>query len=162
MNSPSSFQPPQSDSPLFHRAAHALLPLLRLLARKSPSEYFDPVEFLRFCCVGLANTLLDFVVYLAALPFLPLYGARSLSWVVACSFSYAMNRRWVFHAKGGHALAGGRFLLVNLIGLLFGISALEGLTRLGLDRVIAYVLTLPLVALGNYFGYKLWSFKEKA
>lgn len=161
MPPPSPSRPPEPGASSFHKAAYALLPLLRLLARKSSSKYFTPVEFLQFCCVGLTNTLLDFCVYLAAARFLPLYASRTVSWIVACSFSYLLNKRWVFHSDSKHATSGWRFIVVNLIGLLFGVSALEALVRLGLGRVTAYVLTLPVIALGNYFGYKLWSFRSK-
>jgi putative flippase GtrA len=109
--------------------------------------------------VGLANTLLDFCIYLSAARFLPLYASRTLSWAAACLFSYILNKRWVFHSGTKHSTAGLRFIVVNLIGLLFGISALEALAQLGLGSVSAYVLTLPVIALGNYFGYKLWSFR---
>jgi putative flippase GtrA len=145
---------------LFRRAARALLQLLRFLAGKSGREYFDPAEFLQFCAVGFVNTLLDFCVYLLATRFLPLYASRTLSWAAACLFSYMLNKSWVFHSRTKHGTSGFRFVVVNLIGLLFGISALEALAHFGLGSVSAYVLTLPVIALGNYFGYKLWSFKE--
>ena len=144
-----------------HNAAQALLPLLRLIARKSTSEYFEPVQFLCFCCVGLANTLVDFLVYLGASFFLPLIVSRTLSWVVACTFSYAVNKRWVFHHKASGAMPAVRFVLVNFVGLLFGLGALELLSRFGFGRFIAYAATLPVISLGNYFGYRLWSFKDK-
>ena len=146
---------------LLHRAAHALQPLLRLIARKSHSEYFDPVQFLCFCCVGVANTLLDFLVYLAASSFLPLTVSRILSWIVACSFSYAVNKRWVFHHKTKGATPAMRFVLVNLMGLLLGLVVLNLLSHFGWGRFVAYAATLPVITLGNYFGYRFWSFKNR-
>ncbi len=145
---------------LLHRAAHALAPLLRLLARKGGSEYFDPVEFLRFCCQGLANTLLDFCVYFAVSYVMPLFAARIVSWAVATSFSYVFNKRWVFRAEvsGGTPIL--RFTVVNVASLLFGLAMMQLFVWLGWGRFVAYLVTLPAIALGNYFGYKLWSFKE--
>jgi putative flippase GtrA len=145
-----------------YRLAHALHPLLRLIARKNRNEYFDPVQFLLFCCVGVANTLLDFLVYLLSSGFLPLTVARMLSWIVACTFSYTVNKRWVFHHKAGGATPALRFGLVNLLSLLLGLIILNLLTHFGWGRFVAYAATLPVIALGNSFGYKLWSFKKKS
>ena len=146
---------------LLHKTAHVLQPLLRIIARKSRSEYFDPVQFLCFCCVGVANTLLDFLVFLAASSCLPLTVSRILSWIVACSFSYAVNKRWVFHHKAKGATPAVRFVVVNLMGLLLGLVVLNLLAHFGWGRFVAYAATLPVITLGNYFGYRLWSFKNK-
>ena len=144
-----------------HWSAHSLHPLLRLMARKNRADYFDPVQFLLFCCVGVANTLLDFLVYLVTSVFLPLTVSRILSWIVACTFSYTVNKRWVFRHKAGGATPALRFGLVNLLGLLLGLIILNLLAHFGWGRFVAYAATLPVIALGNYFGYKLWSFKKK-
>lgn len=158
---PSAPPDPAAETPgLPHRLVRILLPFLRLLARKSSSEYFDPFEFLHFCCIGLANTLLDFCVYFAASYVMPLAAARTLSWATACCFSYVVNKRWVFRAttKGGTPAL--RFIVINVLGLSLGLGMLEVFLYFGWGRITAYVITLPAIALGNYFGYKLWSFKE--
>ena len=151
---------PAARTGLAHRLVHALLPLLRLLARKSSSEYFDPFEFIHFCCIGLANTLLDFCVYFAASYFMPLYAARTLSWVMAGSFSYVVNKRWVFRSTTKGSTPALRFIVVNVLGLSLGLGLMEVFLHFGWGRITAYVVTLPAIALGNYFGYKLWSFKK--
>jgi putative flippase GtrA len=120
---------------------------------------FDAAQFFAFCCVGVLNTLLDFLAFLTLSLFLPLSAARVLSWAVACAFSYALNKRRVFrHTPGGRGTAA-RFVIVNLCGLSLGIGALELMTRFGWEKLIAYAATIPVITIGNYFGYKLWSFK---
>ncbi|MDR1946494.1 MAG: GtrA family protein [Desulfovibrio sp.] len=138
-----------------------LLSLLRTVRRFRNKDYFDPAEFARFCCVGIANTLLDFGVYLLAGLLFPPIPSRVAAWLCAASFSYVLNKRKVFHAHTKGALPLVRFVTVNLLGLLLGLAGMELLFRLGFGKFVAYAATLPAIALGNYFGYKLWSFRDR-
>jgi putative flippase GtrA len=134
---------------------------MRLIARFRGKDYFDPEEFVRFCCVGVANTLLDFCVFLLAGLLVPPVPARTAAWMCAVSFSYVLNKRRVFRARTKGVLPLVRFVTVNVLGLLLGLAGMELLFFLGFGRFAAYAATLPAIALGNYFGYKLWSFRDK-
>jgi putative flippase GtrA len=129
-------------------------------ARRLNSEYFDSWEFIRFCCVGLVNTLVDFCVFMLAAQWLPPSPSRVIAWVTAGVFSYVVNKRHVFCSRSKGAKPILRFALVNLISLLGGLFFLELFLFWGFGKLVAYVATLPAIALGNYFGYKLWSFRE--
>jgi putative flippase GtrA len=134
---------------------------MRLLERVRGKDCFDPAEFFRFCCVGVANTLLDFCVFFLAGALVPPVPARTAAWVCAVSFSYALNKRAVFRARAKGVLPLARFAAVNALGLLAGLTGMELLFFLGFGKFAAYAATLPAIALGNYFGYKLWSFRDK-
>ncbi len=154
--SPEKSPPPEA----IRKLAAFLAPLLRVGTRLFGARYFDPLEFVQFCCVGFANTLVDFCVYLPASFLLPLSGARVLSWALACTFSYFGNKIWVFQAKSKGPAPLIRFATVNALGLALGLFAMELFIHLGWGRISAYAVTLPAIALGNYFGYKLWSFRD--
>jgi putative flippase GtrA len=130
------------------------------VTRRLNSEYFDTWEFIRFCCVGLVNTLVDFCVFMLAGLWLPPSPSRVVAWVAAGIFSYVANKRHVFYSRSKGTKPILRFVLVNLISLLGGLVFLELFLFWGFGRLVAYAATLPAIALGNYFGYKLWSFKE--
>ncbi len=117
-------------------------------------------QFVRFCCVGGLNFLVDFGVYCLFSLFIPIYPSRMGSWVAACLFSYLMNRRWTFKAadQGFQPLL--RFFSVNLVSLGLGIGLLYLFTSLGCGRIAAYLLTIPFTMLANYLGYRFWSFKK--
>ncbi len=140
--------------------ADLFAPVLNMAFRLFGARCFDPVEFVQFCCMGVANTLVDFCVYLPASFLLPLSGARVASWSVACAFSYFGNKIWVFHAKATGPAPLLRFVTINILGLALGLATMELFVHLGWGRIISYLITLPAIALGNYFGYKLWSFKD--
>lgn len=116
-------------------------------------------HFIRFCCVGGLNFLVDFSVYGLLSLFIPIYPARVGSWVAACLFSYLMNRRWTFKAADRGILPLLRFFSVNLASLVLGLGLLYLFTSLGCGRILAYLLTIPFTMLANYLGYRFWSFR---
>ena len=81
-------------------------------------------QFIRFCCVGAANVLVDYGVYRALGFVMPIYAARGLSWMVACLFSYAINRRWTFKARDKGLWPVVRFGAVNAASLGLGLGLL--------------------------------------
>ncbi len=119
------------------------------------------MQFLKFCCVGTANFLVDFCSYLLLALAMPIYPARTVSWVLACLFSYAVNRAWTFqtHDAGPRPLL--RFFTVNLASLLLGLALLYAFTQLGFGRAAAFLLTLPFTLAANFLGYKFWVFTER-
>ncbi|MFC0408661.1 GtrA family protein [Roseomonas elaeocarpi] len=77
-------------------------------------------QFLRFGVVGATGVVVDSAVLLLALRlgFGP-YGGRVLSYLVAATANWALNRAWTFRGNGaamGRAQQWGRFLIVNLAG----------------------------------------------
>lgn len=117
-------------------------------------------NFLKFCCVGAANCLVDFCVYLGLSYLMPIYAARTLAWAVACLFSYQVNKSWTFKAqdKGFWPLL--RFAVVNLCSLGLGLVLLYVFISLGSGKILAFFLCLPFTTLANFLGYRFWSFKH--
>ena len=89
---------------------------------------FETTRFLRFCVVGVSGTLVDLVVLYASAPFFGWYGARLLSFFVAATSTWGLNRRYTFAAdmksagRADERLASGgwreylRYLLSMLLG----------------------------------------------
>jgi len=78
------------------------------------------LQFLRFGVVGVAGFLVDAGV-LTAMIWLGLgpYAGRVMSYLVAASTTFALNRAWTFRSASREAPVTsqwGRFLLLNLIG----------------------------------------------
>jgi putative flippase GtrA len=132
--------------------------LWQLLRGKKP-EYFNTEEFIKFCCVGVGNTLLDFGVYWFASGFLALQASRVISWVVAGIFSYVLNKK-VFHSKSKGAGTALRFMAVNILSLLIGLAVMQFFIYCGFGRFPVYVFAEFVMVFSNYFGYKFWCFKK--
>ncbi len=119
----------------------------------------ESVRFIKFCCVGVGNFLVDFVVYLGGSQIMPIYPARCLAWGTACLFSYLVNRRWTFHAKDQGLMPLIRFAVVNAASLGLGLLLLRLFTGLGAGHILAYLLSLPFTIMTNFLGYRFWSFR---
>ena len=97
----------------------------------------------RFVVVGLANTLLDFVLFQAltrafGIPLSHVWIAKAISGTVALAVSFALNRGWVFRAADGRRPAAGqavRFVVATLIGVY--------VIQTGLTQLFSSVVTLP-------------------
>ncbi|MCA4920866.1 MAG: GtrA family protein [Roseomonas sp.] len=77
------------------------------------------MEFLRFGVVGTIGFLVDTTVLYAGLAFgLGLYGGRAVSYLLAATTTWALNRLWTFRGRGDGPVhqQWALFLVVNLIG----------------------------------------------
>jgi putative flippase GtrA len=96
------------------------LPIPAAIAdRLGPGRLRMALEFFRFGVVGTLGFLADAGVLLAAVaPGLGPWLGRLLSYLVAATTTYALNRAWTFRHRAGKPGAGqwALFLLVNLGG----------------------------------------------
>jgi len=77
------------------------------------------MEFLRFGVVGTIGFVVDTAVLYAGLALgLGLYGGRAVSYLVAATTTWALNRAWTFRGRGDGPVhqQWALFLLVNLVG----------------------------------------------
>lgn len=83
-------------------------PLQNLLDRLSVAwhERAVALKAISFALVGVLNTAIDFSVFWTTARFLgwPLVPANVLAWLVAVSFSYAMNSMLTFGPESGRTL----------------------------------------------------------
>jgi putative flippase GtrA len=94
--------------------------------RISQHTWASTLQFRRFAVVGSANTLIDYVLFVALtkilrLPLDLVWIAKVLSGTVAISISFYLNRRWVFRANGGAFGQAARFLTTAAVGI-YGIQ----------------------------------------
>lgn len=103
---------------------HALLlrltPLLPppLRARATPARLHALVQFLKFGVVGVIGFLIDTTVVYSLRAALGLYGAGAVSYLVAATGNWVLNRIWTFRGQGRHKAhhQWALFLLTNLVG----------------------------------------------
>jgi putative flippase GtrA len=80
------------------------------------------LQFLRFGVVGTVGFVVDTAVLYAGLGAgLGLYGGRALSYLVAATTTWALNRAWTFRGQGeGPAMRQwALFVVLNLVGFAF-------------------------------------------
>lgn len=121
-------------------------------------------KFVKFGLVGVLNTLINWIIF-AVLNFVGVYYiiANVIAYVIATINSYIWNSRWVFKYKGEDKKeTTTKFILLNLAGLALNTMILYLLVDLiGLNKLIALVITTVIVMVINYIVNKIWVFKEK-
>jgi putative flippase GtrA len=110
------------------------------------------MQFLRFGVVGTLGFVVDTAVLYAGLAIgLGLYGGRALSYLVAASTTWALNRIWTFRGQGEGPAARqwALFVVLNLVGFAFNYG-----TYAALVSGVAFVAQHPVigVAAGSLAG----------
>lgn len=140
--------------------AAALLRSRVLLALRRRQNW---VQLAQFCVVGGIGYLVNLAVYATLVHVAELHylAAAALSFVVAVTNNYLLNRFWTFrHARGNVAYQGARFLVVALVSLAANLLVLRGLVAADLGKVTAQAIAIVLVTPLNFVGNKLWSFRR--
>ena len=115
-------------------------------------------QFARFLAVGIANTALSYVVYVALVHVdVPPPAAGAIAFTAGAVQGYVLNGRWTFAGldTGRQRL---RYLLVQLGGA-GATSAIVWLaTTAGVPRTAAYLVAVPPVTLATFFLNRSWVF----
>lgn len=109
-----------------------------ILSRLFPRAYAALVaQFLRFGVVGTLGFVVDTAVVYALRGYLGLYGARAVSFAIAVTFSWALNRAWTFRGRGTQSLYRQWALFV---------AANSGGAALNIGTYVILVATVPVCA----------------
>jgi putative flippase GtrA len=136
--------------------AVALLPA-PLRRQATPARVAMLEDFIRFCCVGLVGLAIDIATVYGGRAALGLYAAGLLSYVIAATATWALNRAWTFRGHGGGPMhrQWGLFLLANGIG--FVLNRGTYMLLIALVPVCAeYPILAILAGLGMGIGANFW------
>lgn len=123
------------------------------------------IQALKFGVVGVINTIIDFSVYniLIVYALFPVLGANTISFTLAVINSFFLNKFWTFGSRSRHNITAQfiKFVLVSLVGLLLS-NLTVYVTNIQLDwhYNIAKVISIAVVLVWNFLGYKLLVFKK--
>lgn len=128
-------------------------------------------QFVKFGVVGLSGTLVDLGFYnLLAIVFgANIYVARTISFTLAATSNYILNRKWTFRSTDKKVAAEySKFLFISVIGLLMNLGIMKLLepmaSRFGtelLQKNIPVLIAIIIVLLWNFFANKFWTFRGK-
>jgi len=149
--------------------------VIRLLGRVSPKlggfceKIWNNTELVTYLIVGVATTLVNYVVYCAVRFGLgvSLEASNVAAWVVAVAFGYAANKAFVFRthcdSRGALLREAGSFFAMRLVSL--GVETLLlklTVQVLRFNEPLMKLLMNILVIILNYVFSKLFVFKKKA
>ena len=113
--------------------------------RLGPTRWAVVQQFLRFGVVGVTGMVVDTAVIYGTRGWLGLYGAGALSYLIAATWTWQLNRCWTFRgaASGSVHRQWALFMTVNLVGLVFNRG-----TYAALVTYSALCETNPVLAVG--------------
>ncbi|NLI90959.1 MAG: GtrA family protein [Peptococcaceae bacterium] len=121
-----------------------------------------PIQFIKFCLVGVMNTGVDFTVFaLLSVWGLPLPATQCLAYSCGIINSFLMNRRWTFNQLGPDISQLFRFFLLNLftLSVTYGLLAVMH-DRLGISLFASKSLVTGVGLVINFVGSRLWVFPQ--
>ena len=148
--------------------------VIRLIGRVSPKlgglceKLWNNTELVSYLFVGVATTLVNYVVYYLATRLLSMgvMAGTWTAWVAAVAFGYVANKAFVFHTHCDSALAllreAAGFFSMRLVSLGME-TVLMYLTVmvLGLNDLVMKLVINIVVIILNYVFSKLFIFKKK-
>ena len=158
--------PAPADAPPLSRGAAVAWGVARRihLGSRKPANW---IQLFQFGLVGASGYLLNIAVFTALFKGAHIHhlGAAVLSFCVAVTSNFLLNRSWTFRdARGGHAgFQAVRFFAVSVAGLGVNLLVLYGLVDIVNAAVVpsqavAVAVAMPL----NFVGNKLWTFSDSA
>ena len=144
----------------------------KFLPRESNGKRDTWYQFIKFCLVGLSNTLLSYIIYLLVLWILSpynlswdYYAANVMSFLLSVLWSFALNNKLVFHGpKEKKAVL--KSLLKTYLTYVFTGVILSNLllyiwvSRLGINKIIAPLINLVINVPLNFILSKYWAFRK--
>lgn len=128
---------------------------------------FDIKGFIKFGIVGFSGTSLDFIILNVLVIFLSLnvYLAASISFVIAVTNNFLLNKFWTFNAvkqKDSGKKQFIKYFIVSIIALAMNL----GLMYLFIEFFSlwynwAKLLATAIILFWNFFANKYWTFKSE-
>jgi putative flippase GtrA len=121
----------------------------------------EALRVVRFCVVGVTNTVLSLAVFAALIAigfWAPL--ASGIAFCAGATNSYQLNRRWTFAGlrRAHHAVL--RFFAFQGVGALASAGGVFALTHAGWPRLAAECVILPCVTIALYSVSRLLVFRS--
>ncbi len=125
-------------------------------------------QFILFCIVGVANTVVSYVFYrlvlLIDISFIKasviLIAASAIGDIAGAINSYILNSRLVFHNKSKSSMP--KFIANFIIYLILSAALVWAFVNVvGIPESWAKLIAIPIMLIYNFFASKLWVFKKK-
>ncbi|EKD57098.1 MAG: putative membrane protein [uncultured bacterium] len=127
-------------------------------------------QFIKFGIVGLSGTIIDLGFYnlLAISLGFNIYIARTISFVLAATSNYFLNRTWTFQSKEKKiAKEYSQFFFVSVVGLLLNLVIMRVVLNYTkdfaseiLEKNIPVLIAIIIVLFWNFIANKYWTFKH--
>ena len=132
------------------------------IPRLGEVERDDWHQLLRFCLVGTSGVVVNLAVFSVLVTRWDVHHmvAATISFVVAWSTNFWLNKHWTFRRHGLSIVQqGARNLVVSLVALGLNLVLLYVLEKNGLSEILAQLIAIAVVTPVNFLLNRRWSFK---
>ncbi|WP_375372923.1 GtrA family protein [Clostridium sp. CF012] len=118
----------------------------------------------RFSLVGVANTLIDFLIFTLFNGFIVLnyIASQILGYSFGVANSFVLNKKWTFSKNNSNKKTGNelfQFIVVNLFSLLITLVTINFLVKsLDMNVYVSKIMVTFIAQITNFLCYKLWVF----
>ena len=118
--------------------------------------------FLKYASVGLTAAVIDFSILYILTDFFQVYYlfSATISFIIAASVNYNLNRRWTFRSNGKRRYQLPVFFIIATLGVLVNNNIMYfAVEKLGWHYLLAKVLATAVVTIWNFCGNRYLTFK---
>lgn len=122
--------------------------------------------FIKYCIIGIIVTSIDQFIFICSYFSLGMGSltSKTLAFLIAFTFSFALNRVWTFHGKDiKFQQKFLKFLIMSLVGLVISLILIYiQVNLLLIDAFIANLCISMIIPCWNFLANKLWISKAKS
>ncbi len=126
--------------------------ILNLLGKKK--------QFIKYATSGTVNTIITLVIYNLLIKVNVGYIiSNTIAYIFGVANGFILNKIWVFKSDGRVSALLMKFIIVNLISLIFSTAILFCLVNnLYINKILAQMIATISTGIVNYILNKLWTF----
>lgn len=121
-------------------------------------------KILKFLCIGGGATLLQYIlliIFVSNIGITPLY-ASIISYIISGIANYYASYYFTFQCNSDHTKTSLKFIVTASIGLLLNsIIFYISNTTIGLNYIIAQIISTSIVLIWNFTANLTWTFKNE-
>ncbi|CAI3603119.1 GtrA family protein [Clostridium neonatale] len=115
---------------------------------------------LRFVCVGMLSTSIDFIIYILLSKNLDIIISKLISTVLACVISLIINKNWTFEYNNGINISLIlKYSFSQIVNIVFNVTINTMIYRLTNMKSVAFILATGLAMFLNFTLQKVFVFK---
>ncbi|HHY0837712.1 TPA: GtrA family protein [Bacillus thuringiensis] len=120
-------------------------------------------KFLKFSLIGILNTFITIISYIALVKVgINYLTANCFAYLIGVINSYYWNKNWVFEFKNKEISLFLKFLIVNIIVLTFNtINLFILVDKFFINKFISQLVSISVGMIMNFFLNKLWTFNKQ-
>jgi putative flippase GtrA len=132
----------------------------QLFMRKFLHDPVSRTQIIKFCFVGILNTIIGYGAFFILVNYLYYLVALLIAHIIGVIHSFLWNKFWIFKTKKFNLEEFIKFNVIYVVVFVVNAVALFACVDIiSVDPKLAQLFLLPIITGISFFGQKLWTFK---